>query len=43
MVDQETTPDDLPPWHAYDGCLACRRGNAIGARAIAALDGTDGD
>ena len=36
-TDPATTPDDVPPWHAYDGCYGCRKGNAIGRRAVAAL------
>ncbi len=27
-------PDDIPPWHTYDGCHGCRRGNAIAKRVV---------
>jgi hypothetical protein len=29
QVHEPATPDDIPPWHPYDGCSACRRGNAL--------------
>lgn len=36
------TPDDIPPWHPYDGCHGCRAGNAA-ARRIERADQEDND
>jgi hypothetical protein len=27
--DGAATTDDIPPWHAYDGCMACRAATRI--------------
>jgi hypothetical protein len=31
-VKDDEEADDVPPWHPYDGCYGCRRGDALAGR-----------
>jgi len=32
MMGTPAASDEVPPWHAYCGCLGCRAGAAIARR-----------